>query len=422
MILLYSEIQSARLAFAVKAFFEPYGISVELTSNKEDFLQETERIRICYGAKNLFPEVLNIPSEGLLFETGTREMEIKAQRNFNWNWDVFSWTFFFLSQYEEYLPCERDQYGRRLGTSSWLHKENHLREPLIDRWRMQLMHDLSLKFPEIIFPKTHSYQAITIDVDSAFAYKHKGFYRTTGGMVKDVLHGRFKNLWNRLQTLAGFKHDEFDTYEAFEKIAEHHHVKLIWFFLLADFRGEDISIPYNQRALRELVRRLNKKYIVGIHPGLKSNDDPAILKQEVHRLKHIIRKDVLHSRQHFIKFDILETYDRLIDAGIEHEYSVGFHDVIGFKAATGWPFPYYDLRSESTRDLTLHPFVAMDATLKRYMKLSPEVAFDVLREIKQTCWHLKSPFVLLWHNETLSDTHGWEGYGQLLEDITVEPF
>lgn len=422
MILLYSEKQSERLSYAVNEFFRPTGLVVELTSDREQFLQETERIRICYGDAHLFPEQLHIPNEGLLFETGIAPREIKAQRNFNWKWDVFSWTFFFLSQYEEYLPCERDNYGRRLGVQCWLHKENHLREPLIDRWRTQFQHELQKKFPDILFPKVQSYQAITIDVDSAFAYKHKGIYRTLGGIAKDVMGGNVQNLSKRLQTLLGFRADEFDTYEKYIKLSKRHKVELIWFFLLANFDGEDISLPHNSKALRKRIASLANDFTVGIHPGLKSNQDPSRLHQEINRLKHITGKDVRHSRQHFLKHHIPSTYYRLMEAGIEHEYSVGFHDVIGFKAATGWPFAFYDLHNEQTKPLMLHPFVAMDATLIRYMKLSPELAFDVLREIKQTCWHFKSPFVLLWHNETLSDSHGWEGYGQLLEDITVEPF
>jgi len=225
-----------------------------------------------------------------------------------------------------------------------------------------------------------------------------------------------------LKTLFGFRADEFDTYEKYIKLSKRHKVDLIWFFLLADFEGEDINLPHNSKALRKLIVSLDSEFTVGIHPGLKSNQHPSILHKEIGHLKQTTGKDVRHSRQHFLKQAIPSTYYHLIDAGIEHEYSVGFHDVIGFKAATGWPCKFYDLPNEETKELMLHPFVAMDATLKRYMKLSPALAFDVLREIKQTCWHFKAPFVLLWHNETLSDAHGWEGYGQLLEDITVEPF
>jgi hypothetical protein len=59
----------------------------------------------------------------------------------------------------------------------------------------------------------------------------------------------------------------------------------------------------------------------------------------------------------------------------------------------------------------------MDATLVRYLKLTPEVAVKQLRKMRAFNEENNLPFILLWHNETQSNSHGWKGWNHVLNDV-----
>ena len=82
-----------------------------------------------------------------------------------------------LSRYEEYLDFEPDEFGRFTAKQSTAWKLGALQRPIVNEWWMKFAEILIQKVPSINirFP---SYEYIpTIDIDSIFAYRHKGFLR-----------------------------------------------------------------------------------------------------------------------------------------------------------------------------------------------------------------------------------------------------
>ena len=60
---------------------------------------------------------------------------------------------------------------------------------------------------------------------------------------------------------------------------------------------------------------------------------------------------------------------------------MGYADHIGFRAGMSRPYKAYDVAANRPLDLTIHPTAAMDATLNRYMGLSPGQALDALEQL-----------------------------------------
>ena len=60
---------------------------------------------------------------------------------------------------------------------------------------------------------------------------------------------------------------------------------------------------------------------------------------------------------------------------------MGFADEPGYRAGTSKPYFWYDLNSEKETALRVFPFVMMDATLKRYLGLSPDKAIEYSQKI-----------------------------------------
>ena len=145
MTLLYSDKSSSRLQYTAAFIFKeilqtPYSI----TTHEKGF-SEFGGIKLNYSDKKITSNELHIPNCGLLFETGIKQhsIEINQVEDFKilfqssskedneFPFDIFSATFYFLSRYEEYLPHEKDKYGRYSHLNSLAYNQNFLHIPLI---------------------------------------------------------------------------------------------------------------------------------------------------------------------------------------------------------------------------------------------------------------------------------------------------
>ncbi|MCC6683775.1 MAG: hypothetical protein IT247_01765, partial [Bacteroidia bacterium] len=108
---------------------------------------------------------------------------------------------------------------------------------------------------------------------------------------------------------------------------------------------------------------------------------------------------------------------QLIENGIEHEYSMGYAEQAGFKASTARSFKFFDLVHNKQTQLTVHPFMLMDVTLKNYMGLSIEEAMEVTSKIIQQVKQVNGELISLWHNESLSDYGEWKGWRTVYEQL-----
>ena len=59
----------------------------------------------------------------------------------------------------------------------------------------------------------------------------------------------------------------------------------------------------------------------------------------------------------------------------------------------------------------------MDATLNRYMGLSPEQALDTLENLANEVKDVQGELTLLWHNETVSECNEWRGWRSVYEQV-----
>jgi len=136
-------------------------------------------------------------------------------------------------------------------------------------------------------------------------------------------------------------------------------------------------------------------------------------------LEKIVDLPITDSRQHFLKLRFPETYRRLIAAGIQVDYSMGYADDTGFRAGMGVPFPWYDLKREECTALMIHPFVAMDVTLQQYLGLHAEEALARIKDLHQEVSSLGGPLCLLWHNSSFYGEAGWVGWKEMYEEMLV---
>jgi len=402
-------------------------IPVSFTSKIEEFVAH-DGPKISYTKMPLGKEFF-IKSNELLFEQGVNDLEISMQK---WDdipcffatnarsaipFDIFAASFYLITRYEEYLPHVKDHHGRYTATQSLAFKYRFLEKPVVDIWAFKLLKILQEKFPNYGYKK-RTYKFIsTIDVDNAFAYKHKNLIRTFGGFFKDLIQLKLGEVWSRLVVLLNFKNDPFDTFQKLLLIKKNLHVNTIFFFLIGNYTSFDTNVSASKKKFRLLIKHIVDYAPVGLHPSYFSSQDALLIKKEKERLENITNMPVLRTRQHYLRFNLPETYQILIDLEIEEDYSMGYASHIGFRASTCTPFYFYDLDFEIQTPLKIFPFALMDTTLNDYMKLTPKQSLGKIKELKDEVKAVNGTFITLFHNESLSDYLRWKGWKRLYESM-----
>jgi len=417
MLLVYSDITSSRLQYTCDFIFkEQFGIDYKITIDSESFRNHAGA-KINYSNSRM-EDVYTIQSQSLLFEHDIKEQTINCVDLNNYKaffktsdsdfpFDIFAAIFYLLSRYEEYLPHEKDMYGRFAHENSISFKEGFLNKPVINIWLTDFSSSLKKIFPALTF-KTKTFNFLpTYDIDIAYSFKHKGFIRNLGGFIKSPS-------LERLAVLAGLKKDPFDSFDFMDKLHTEFNLNPVYFFLVAtsgSLYDKNIS-PYSN-AMWQLIKRHAKKYRSGLHPSWRSNNNFSILLKEKKILETAGKMEVNISRQHYIKMSMPQTYQELIKAGIEADYTMGYGSINGFRASVASTFYWYDLTTEKTTSLQLYPFCYMDANSFYEQDLDAGQALEELQYYLNECKKVNGFFISIFHNNFLGTDKQFTGWKEM---------
>jgi len=428
---LYSSHITARLQYIV-AFIskELFDEPVVITDNKEAYLQSSDP-KLNYSDGEFSEDEFYIKPVSLLFENDIKQQPVHCfelnyhkaffQTRGDCSFDIFAACFYLLSRYEEYLPHVKDEYGRYAYTNSLAYKENFLHQPLINIWLQELKQALKKKFPDIIFRRSSFKFIPTYDIDVAYSYLYKGWRRNAGGLVKSMGACDWKSLKERLNVLRKKQKDPYDAYEWLDSLHLYCRVKPYYFFLVAkEQKGYDKNISPKETALQDLIQYHARGYTIGIHPSWQSGDDELLLKEEIEWLEYIADKKIVHSRQHYIRFNLPETYRRLINAGVEKEYSMGYGSVNGFRASVASSFFWYDLEKEQQTQLQLFPFCFMDANSFYEQKCTAQQTMTELLDYYNAIKKVNGLMITIWHNHFLGTDPMFAGWREVYEIFLKE--
>jgi hypothetical protein len=331
--------------------------------------------------------------------------------------DLFAAAFYMVTRYEEYLSFVPDRVGRFRASDSIATAGNFLTIPIVNLWTNFLKDHIRVVYPSIQFREKKFRFVPTIDIDHAYAFKQRTFVRTLGGYGRSLMEGNLKKVAHRTNVLLGIQKDPYDQYDYIREIHSRFGLKPLNFILFADYGKDDNNVTLSGRTFHRLLRSLDDSGTTGIHPSLTSGKHPKVFHSEIRGLSKILGHEIGTSRQHFLKVSFPGTYHRLIKHGITDDYSLGYASSPGFRAGIANPFPFFDLVSNRSEQLMLHPVALMDVTLKDYCKISPEEAIVLSRSFVDTIKAVKGEFVSVWHNESFDETGRWKGWRKVYEDL-----
>ena len=292
--------------------------------------------------------------------------------------DIIYTSFFFISRAEELLVPERDEHGRFTAKYSILGQHNRLQIPLLDEYARAVMKLLDLPLPPAKF--NHIY--LTHDIDTIAHYRHlRGFI---GGWLRDGMDPV-------LNAINDIKNDPAYTFPWL--VRQDNKVKsaeVIYF--VKDTKGKGYDYPqYNLRGKDwlQLKKYLeSKKAQLGLHSSYYGFEGETEYK--------------LH-RSHFLRCSI-DNMQRLADAGITDDFTMGFPDQAGFRLQTTRAVRWINPLTFSLSPLTLHPLTVMDGTLSQpnYMNLNEDEAYFLCQRLFDKVRQNNGDLCLLWHNTSIT--------------------
>jgi hypothetical protein len=244
MLLIYSYTISPRLRYICSFIFkELLNVEFAITNNVVEF-EQYDGVRINYSDQNIQYSLFNIQCANLLFENEIKEQRIECfeindykgffkTKNSDFPFDIFAASFYLLSRYEEYLPHQKDIYGRYAHENSLAFKENFLTLPLINIWVKDFAYKLKEKYPIFNFQFPVFNFIPTYDIDIAYSYKNKSIIRGIGGTLRSFFTLDFSHFAERIVVLLGTKKDPYDTYHWLDELHKQYHLNPIYFFLVA---------------------------------------------------------------------------------------------------------------------------------------------------------------------------------------------
>lgn len=429
-IIIFTRQKSHRLDYVLFVIFQIIlGHKYIVVTDEKEYL-ESNLFKVNYSNKPLSEKEVLIPTSRFLYAEQLIRFfpEIKESNGYpagfftekkgSFSFDLLAFIFYLISRYEEYfaLPEAFDKHGRFKATASLAYRHNFLHLPLVEIWAFHLSDQITAIFPAFQ-KKENSFKFIaTYDIDVAWAFKNRSWFRNILIRVKHILQ---RNNLDQLRkiVLNGQQQDPFDSYKHIENQLNLHQEKIIFFFLLGRLSRYDRNVNPKNPALQSLIKELGGNHDIGIHPSYLSNINKQQLKREINQLQKIIGKSIHKSRQHYLKLNFPSTYQALIEQGIQEDYTMGYASQVGFRASTAHAFPWFDLSRNQQTDLWLYPFQIMDGTMKNYLKLDKKESIELGKKLIKTTAEYQGTFILLWHNSSFSSIGNWEGWEEVHDEL-----
>ena len=403
-IIVFTEKITNRIEYIFDFIFHDFsGIDYKTTTDFQEFSQ-SDLPKINFSNQFIENEI-NLNVDEILLETSIRKDVDYSTLN------ELGKCFYWLSRYEEYIakPEQFDEHNRFLGSDLDYSK------PIVDEICLEIQHKIKTKFPEIYFKQRVFKQINTHDIDYAWKYLYHSPKIKYGSFFKKIVKGNFAEAKQQIKVLNQQKKDPYDTFDYLKTLAEKHQIETIFFWLLGDYSTFDKNHHWENEAQKKLINTIITWAEIGIHPSYQTNNQEDKLKTEINRLEKIINQPIKKSRQHFIKLSFPHTYQQLLINKISEDYTMGFPHQLGFRAGTSTPYKWFDLSTNEQTLLIIYPFVAMDVTLKNYLKLTPQQALEEIKQLKQTIKAVNGTFITLFHQSNLNED--WAEWRKVYESI-----
>ena len=299
-------------------------------------------------------------------------------------WDLFT-------RKEEYEATIYDQYGRFPYYASDC---RNIFQPLTSKYLLE--QGFHVEYPD----KRPFAVCLTHDIDNIY----KPFVRKSITALRQFGNARFFDCLNSLNEMRS-KRIPWWNFSEIMAIEDRYGAKSSFYFMVQDLGDGHYS--YRIEDCEEVLRELcDGGWEVGLHGGHTAYNNPAEIKESKARLEKVLERSVVGYRNHFLRMQIPDTWEYIADAGFTYDTTLGYADCIGFRNGMCHPFKPYNLRSQREIEILEIPLAIMDNTLFGHMKLDPQRAWELTKQLVDTVERYNGVLTVLWHNTSFSGEGG----------------
>ena len=295
-------------------------------------------------------------NEAILSNSTFVEMSFVDNR---FSFDIFETIFFHITRWEEWI-CQKkdlDEHGRMISKKMYLVKNDLHSTPLVDELVIAFYEAMGFKINTrpTRFRMTHD-----IDILEKFPSFYK-FLRAVGNLIF-----RIKQPQKIGKLFFQYFHkgkDPFDTFDWLLAQNDDFEKKVIYFLSGGSTRFEGFFDIHSAKAKRAIKLTKERGYEIGIHPSYEAAVKETLTEREKEALEKAANQTIQKTRQHFLRWQFPQTPRLIEKANLKEDSTLGFHDLIGFRCGTGFPYYMYDFEKERPFNFKEVPLVVMDVSL-----------------------------------------------------------
>jgi len=324
--------------------------------------------------------------------------------------DIFASSFFMLTRWEEYRDISRkDMHGRVLGKYSTAYRYKFLDRPIVNEYALLLLQ--LFKELGVSIPHKCTYQYVnTHDVD---IISSKNTLRLMAG---DILKRR--NVYSAIKRIQYLFNDPVNSFKFISDINKRYGI-ISHFFIMSIIKSTskyDTKYYLSSRKFKGVYGEISVSNHIGFHPSYNSYLNKDKWSDEFSRVKPFLSHDIIESRQHYLRIQLPNTIDILQSNGVGIDYSLGYHDMDGFRCGTGDLYPLFNCLTHKMYNVFESPLIVMDSTINCYRKLSVDGARNVMCNYIDMAKRMGMRLTFLFHNSSFDDCE-WSGWKDLYEYI-----
>ena len=180
-----------------------------------------------------------------------------------------------------------------------------------------------------------------------------------------VLLGLWKDPWNNF--------DDFLSFFSKTKF------KPRFFFLFSKISYYDQGISVFNSHFHSLIKYVADYHKSSLLVSTEARQKARSFKTELERFEKIIHRNTKFLRFNSGVTSVFDTYRNVLGMEEMVDFSLGYHDRIGYRASTAVPFRFYDLENEVETALVLYAVVAGEDSLR---KMDAHSAFQKLKQLE----------------------------------------
>ncbi|HJZ97682.1 MAG TPA: polysaccharide deacetylase family protein [Candidatus Solibacter sp.] len=326
------------------------------------------------------------------------------------NADILTPTLWMLSRMEEAAPKPADAHGRFPASESAAFRGNCLDRPIVDEYALALRQALSHLLPgwvplqrQLKLKLSHDIDLVGLPRSFRSTVGHVYPRRIPGAFVRDSLSGLGIGVPAYLRAV-------IET----ARISRERGFDSAFYWKAAPRTRWDSGYDPEHPVVRAVIDRLLEDgFEMGVHPAYGTFDAPEQLEAEISRLRRVLGTGPLGGRQHFLRWRPF-TWRSWEKAGLAYDSTVGFADVIGYRAGTAVPYHPWLLEEDRESGLLEIPLLVMDCTLTEYMKIPAAEAIARVAGLIRRSRATGGVFTLLWHNSGVIERPYTSLYPRLL--------